>query len=329
VHYLELHPEKNALIAATHGRGIIIIDDITPLRKIDASLINTNLTFFDTKPFTISEKSNFGGTALSNQFVGDNPSSDALISYFLPKRHTFGKMTAEIADTDGNLVSKLEAGKLKGINTISWSFNGLAPKVAKGKGLSFAGAPTVKAGTYKLRINKGNEVFEKEISVQYDPNSTFTLAERTAQQQVTMELFDMIQDLAYFVYQIDLWDATVDAYQQKNSAPNKTVSKLGQELDVLRNKLVVTTGDNYVGAADPQLKEKLNDIYGTIASYYGAPSSTQLENIATLKKALADAKAEYEKLKTGSIKSFEKELMKNKTVEAPIVVPFEEFLKLD
>jgi photosystem II stability/assembly factor-like uncharacterized protein len=329
VHYLELHPEKNALIAATHGRGIIIIDDITPLRKIDASLINTNLTFFDTKPFTISEKSNFGGTALSNQFVGDNPSSDALISYFLPKRHTFGKMTAEIVDTDGNLVSKLEAGKLKGINTISWSFNGLAPKVAKGKGLSFAGAPTVKAGTYKLRINKGNEVFEKEISVQYDPNSTFTLAERTAQQQVTMELFDMIQDLAYFVYQIDLWDATVDAYQQKNSAPNKTVSKLGQELDVLRNKLVVTTGDNYVGAADPQLKEKLNDIYGTIASYYGAPSSTQLENIATLKKALADAKAEYEKLKTGSIKSFEKELLKNKTVEAPIVVPFEEFLKLD
>jgi photosystem II stability/assembly factor-like uncharacterized protein len=329
VHYLELHPKKNSLIAATHGRGIIIIDDITPLRKIDASLINTNLTFFDTKPFTISEKSNFGGTALSNQFVGDNPSSDALISYFLPKRHTFGKMTAEIVDTDGNLVSKLEAGKLKGINTISWSFNALAPKVAKGKGFSFAGAPTVKAGTYKLRINKGNEVFEKEIVVQYDPNSTFTLAERTAQQQVTKELFDMIQDLAYFVYQIDLWDATVDSYQQKNSAPNKTVSKLGQELDALRNKLVVTTGDNYVGAADPQLKEKLNDIYGTIASYYGAPSSTQLENIATLKKSLADAKAEYEKIKTDTLKSFEKELLKNKTVEAPVVVPFEEFLKMD
>ena len=329
VHYLELHPEKNALVAATHGRGIIIIDDISPLRKIDATLLTSNLTFFETEPFTISEKSNFGGTALSNQFVGNNPSSDALISYFLPKRHTFGKMTAEIVDTEGNLVSKLEAGKQKGINIIAWGFNGLAPKVAKGKGFSFAGASTVKAGKYMLKINKGSEVFEKEIEVQYDPNSTFTLAERTEQQRVTKELFDMIQDLAYFVYQIDQWDLTVESYQQKNSTPNKTVTKLGQELDALRNKLVVTTGDNYVGTADPQLKEKLNDIYGTIASYYGAPSSTQIENIATLKKAMSDAKVEFEKIKSGNIKSFEKELTKNKTVTVPIIVTFEEFLKLD
>lgn len=329
VHYLELHPEKNALIAATHGRGIIIIDDISPLRKIDATLLTSNLTFFETQPFTISEKSNFGGTALSNQFVGNNPSSDALISYFLPKRHTFGKMTAEIVDVEGNLVSKLEAGKQKGINTISWGFNGLAPKVAKGKGLSFAGAPTVKAGSYVLKINKGNEVFEKQIEVQYDPNSTFSIAERTEQQRVTKELFDMIQDLAYFVYQIDQWDLTVESYQQMNSVPNKTVTKLAQELDALRNKLVVTTGDNYVGTADPQLKEKLNDIYGTIASYYGAPSSTQMENIASLEKSMNDAKAEFDKIKSGNIKSFEKELTKNKTVTAPVIVTFEEFLKLD
>jgi photosystem II stability/assembly factor-like uncharacterized protein len=329
VHYLELHPKTNSLVAATHGRGIIIIDDITPLRKIDATMLNANLTFFDTKPFIISEKSNFGGTALSNQFVGDNPSSNALISYFLPKRHTFGKMTAEIVDIDGNLVSKLEAGKLKGINTIEWGFNALAPKVAKGKGLSLAGAPTVKAGTYKLRINKGTEVFEKELEVQYDPNSTFTISERTEQQRVTQELFNMIEDLAYLVYQIDQWDEKVAAFQQKNSAPNKVVSKLDQELDALRKKLVVTTGDNYVGTADPQLKEKLNDIYGTIVSYNGAPSSTQLENIASLNKALQDAKLEFEKLKTGSIKSFEKELLKNKTVEAPKIVSFNEFLKLD
>ncbi len=329
VHYLELHPEKNALIAATHGRGIIIIDDISPLRKIDATLLTSNLTFFETQPFTISEKSNFGGTALSNQFVGNNPSSDALISYFLPKRHTFGKMTAEIVDVEGNLISKLEAGKQKGINTISWSYNGLAPKVAKGKGLSSAGAPTVKAGKYIVKINKGNEVFEKEIEVQYDPNSSFTVAERTEQQRVTKELFDMIQDLAYFVYQIDQWDLTVESYQKMNSAPNKTVTKLAQELDALRNKLVVTTGDNYVGTADPQLKEKLNDIYGTISSYFGAPSSTQLENIESLKKAMNDAKAEFEKIKSGNIKAFEKELTKNKTVTAPVILTFEEFLKLD
>ncbi len=201
--------------------------------------------------------------------------------------------------------------------------------MAKGKGLFFAGAPTVKAGKYKVKITKGNEVFEKEIEVQYDPTSSFTLAERTEQQKVTKELFDIIQDLAYFVYQIDFWDEKTEEFLKKNSAPNKTVSKLGEELDALRKTVVVTTGDNYVGAAEPELKEKLNDIYGTIASYNGAPSSTQLENIASLKKDFNVAKASFEKIKSSSIKAFEKELVKNKTVQAPVILSFEEFLKLD
>ncbi|MFM7667742.1 MAG: hypothetical protein ACKO7D_06085, partial [Bacteroidota bacterium] len=76
-------------------------------------------------------------------------------------------------------------------------------------------------------------------------------------------------------------------------------------------------------------KEKLNDIYGTIASYYGAPSSTQLENIASLKKDFDNAKAAFEKIKTGSLKAFEKELTKNKTVQVPVLISFEEFLKLE
>jgi photosystem II stability/assembly factor-like uncharacterized protein len=328
VHCLELHAEKNSLIAATHGRGIIILDDISPLRNISESLLKSNLTFFDTKPFVISEKSNFGGTALSNQFVGDNPTSNAKISYFLPKRHTFGKMVAEIVDMNGNLVSKLEAGKLKGVNTIEWGFNALAPKVAKGKGFALAGAPTVKAGKYKVKISKGTEVFEKEIEVQYDPLSTFTLNERTEQQRVTQELFNFIQDLAYFVYNIDQWDEKVEEFQKKNSAPNKNINKLGEELDALREKLVVTKGDNYVGAGEPQLREKLNDIYGTISSYYGAPSTTQIENINSLKKQFETAKADFEKIKAGNLKAFEKILEKNATVQKPVIVSFEEFLKL-
>jgi photosystem II stability/assembly factor-like uncharacterized protein len=328
VHYLELHPEKNSLVAATHGRGIIILDDISPLRNISEGLLKSNLTFFETKPFTISEKSNFGGTASENQFVGDNPSSNSKISYFLPKRHTFGKMVAEIVDLNGNLVSKLEAGKMKGINTIEWGFNALAPKVAKGKGFSAAGAPTVKAGKYKVKISKGSEVFEKEIEVQYDPNSTFTLNERTEQQRVTQELFNFVQDLAFVVYQIDQWDEKVEEFKKKNSAPNKTVDKLAMELDALRDKLVVTKGDNYVGAGEPQLREKLNDIYGTISSYYGAPSSTQLENIASLKKQFESSKTEFEKIKSGNLKAFEKILEKNTTVQKPVIVGFEEFLKL-
>ena len=328
VHYLELHPEKNALIAATHGRGIIVIDDISPMRKISPALFKTNLTFFESGPFSIDEKSNFGGTAQSNQFVGDNPTRNAQLRYFLPKRHTFGKMTAEIVDLKGNQVCKLEAGKLKGINTIDWGFNATAPKVAKGRSLSFAGAPAVAAGKYKLRINKGSDVFEQEIEVRYDPASSFTLSERTEQQRVTGELFSFIQDLAYFVYKVDQWDTCLAVYQLQNGASNKTLTRLNGELDALREKMVITTGDNYVGAAEPRLREKLNDIYGTISSYSGAPSVTQLENIASLKSDFEAAKKEFARMEAGNIKAFEKMLERTPGAKKADIAAFEDFLKL-
>ena len=162
----------------------------------------------------------------------------------------------------------------------------------------------------------------------YDPKSPFTLAERKEQQQITNELFDMTQDLAYFVFIIDSWDASVADYQAKNAGKNKAAEALNLELDALRDKLVVTKGDNYVGAGEPQLREKLGDIYSTIASYFGAPSSSQIENINLLKKRFSDAKVAFDKLKTNQIKAFEKELEK-KSIAPPVIVNFEEFLKLD
>ena len=91
---------------------------------------------------------------------------------------------------------------------------------------------------------------------------------------------------------------------------------------------MVTKGDNYVGAGEPQLREKLGQIYSTIGSYYGAPTSSQLENITMLKNSFAEAKAQFEKIKGTNLKAFEKELVK-KSMTLPIIVSFEEFLKLE
>lgn len=327
VHYLELHPTKNALVAATHGRGIIIIDDITPLRNIKPNLLVAPLVFFETKPFVINEKSNFGGTALENQFVGDNPSGNAKISYFLPKRHTFGKMTAEITTLEGKTVAKLEVGKLKGINTIEWGFNGIAPKVAKGKGFSMAPPPTVKAGTYLVKIMKGAEVFQKEIEVRYDSTSHFTIQERLKQQTATQSMFDIIQELAYLVYQIDQWDAKALEIKSKSKKPNKMAETLSKDLTQLRSILVVTKGDNYVGTVEDQLREKLNEIYATVSTFYGAPSVTELANFEKLKKEFLEAKQTYLKIETQQISNLKKSIEKEGLVTLPEILGFDDFLK--
>jgi hypothetical protein len=91
---------------------------------------------------------------------------------------------------------------------------------------------------------------------------------------------------------------------------------------------VVTKGDNYVGAGEPQLREKLGDIYSTIGSYYGAPSSSQLENIASLKIEYNKQVTAFEKLKSGELKKFEAELAKGGK-PAVVILSKEDFLKKD
>ena len=327
VHYLELHPTKHSLVAATHGRGIIIIDDVRPINAIKEDMLTKNLSFFEVPSFTLPEKSNFGGTASENQFVGDNPSSLAIVRYFLPKRHTFGKMTGEIVDASGKTMCNVEVGKLKGINTVVWGFNASAPKVAKGKGFSAAPAPYVSAGSYLLRITKGNETFEKAIEVKYDSTSTFTLADREKQQTATKELITMIQDLAYLVYQIDQWDAKATEYKTKHTKTEKYVDALRMELTAMRNSLVVTTGDNYVGAAEDQLREKINEIYSTVSSYFGAPSSSELANIRALSNELNKAKKQFGVIQETRIKAFKALLEKDTSIKMPEILSFEEFLK--
>ena len=59
-----------------------------------------------------------------------------------------------------------------------------------------------------------------------------------------------------------------------------------KEIEDLRKVLVVTTGDNYVGAAEPQLREKIANLYGEVLSYAGKPTNAQLKNLDLLQGKL-------------------------------------------
>jgi len=156
VHFLELHKKTNDLVIATHGRGIIIIDDISLLRQLTEETMNKDLHFFNTKPTIIAETNGFGGASTETQFVGDNPSRAAKIIYYLKKRHTLGKMSLEIQDAAGNKITELGPGKSKGINVVEWNYNTKPPKMAAAKTFAFGGftSPRVPAGVYKAVIQK-------------------------------------------------------------------------------------------------------------------------------------------------------------------------------
>lgn len=295
VHYLALQAEANALVMATHGRGIIIIDDVTPLRAITEEALTTELKFIDVEATTINESTSFQSFPAVGEYVGENPTSSARIVYFMNKRHTFGKMTMEVFDSEGKKVADLVPGKSKGINEVLWNYTLPLPKTAKGKTFTFGGfaAPTVPAGKYTIKINKGNSEYTQEIELKYDKNSIHTEEERKIKDEKSLELYKMMETLAYEVEKIDLLQKTAEdlkpLLKDKKLAKKLNIEDYIKSIEALRSTLVVTKGDNYVGAADPQLREKIATLYGEVVGYAGKPSNAQLSNLDMLKNRLQNS----------------------------------------
>ena len=72
---MAIHPRDHDLILATHGRGIYIIDDITPLRALTSDVLERDVAFLPARPspmVTPVSEFGFNGDA---EFVGANPAT--------------------------------------------------------------------------------------------------------------------------------------------------------------------------------------------------------------------------------------------------------------
>jgi hypothetical protein len=125
---LAIHPRDRDLVIATHGRGIWIIDDITPLRLLTAETLRKEAAFIEARP-TVQRLPAGGGWVNGDaSFTGDNPTDEAVITYYQQKRHIFGDLKIEVLDQDGKLLSTVPSSKRRGLNRATWSMRLKAPR---------------------------------------------------------------------------------------------------------------------------------------------------------------------------------------------------------
>jgi photosystem II stability/assembly factor-like uncharacterized protein len=94
------------LAVATHGRGFWILDDITPLRQLDARTLEQDAVLF--KPGTAWRVRWNMSTDMpwpKEEATGQNPPEGASIDYFL-KSAASGPVTLEVLRSDGRLVRR-------------------------------------------------------------------------------------------------------------------------------------------------------------------------------------------------------------------------------
>ena len=77
---IQIQPVTNDLILATHGRGIIIVDNITPMRNMTKEVADEEVHVFDPKPIIITMGKNYIGSGTGDGYIGRNTSATGTYS---------------------------------------------------------------------------------------------------------------------------------------------------------------------------------------------------------------------------------------------------------
>src|SRR5271167_2738241 len=171
---------ESDVVVATHGRGIWIIDDITPLRKLTPEVLDQDAVFVMGKPAQQRFNANGGWSEGSGTFSGPNPPDAALITYYQKKRHIYGRMKLEIFDPQGKLIDTLAANSRRGISRVEWPMRLRAPHVPPAATAAFEAAqgPRVVPGTYTVKLTRGTEVYTTPLVITLDARAKFSEADR-------------------------------------------------------------------------------------------------------------------------------------------------------
>ncbi|HEX6974418.1 MAG TPA: hypothetical protein VF147_08455, partial [Vicinamibacterales bacterium] len=92
------------LVVGTHGRGFWILDDVTPLRQLDAKTADAAVVLFEPqRALRVRWNMNTDTPLPQEEPAGQNPPDGAVINYYL-KDAAAGAVTLEILDAAGKVV---------------------------------------------------------------------------------------------------------------------------------------------------------------------------------------------------------------------------------
>jgi len=310
-----VHPRTSDLVMATHGRGIWIMDDISPLRELTPDLMAKEAVLLPSKAVQYLNASG-GWMEGDATFFGRSRDDDAFITYYQRGRHIFGDLKIEVFDSSGNLVDTVAGTKHRGLNRASWSMRLKPPLVPPAASAAFAAAtgPRVLPGAYTVKMTKGDQVYTGKIDVVLDPRAKYTTEDRKEQYDLLLKLYKMLDHMSYAVASINqVRDAAQDRLGklQPNDALRKNLQQLADKTDVLRSRIVATKEGGAI-TGEIRIREYTTEVYGNVNGYEGKPTAEAVARTDALGHELDDVVKEFEQLTSSTLPGINSGLTKKK-----------------
>jgi photosystem II stability/assembly factor-like uncharacterized protein len=185
----DLLVKDDDLVVATHGRSFWILDDITPLRQVNAQSAQMEAILY--QPQT-ALRLHYPSEIDKRQPVGDNPPAGAIINYFLKTAAT-DEVVLDILDEQGKLVRHLSSKEKKendqppewpdqveapriipaaeGMNRFAWDLHYDDP--IQTPGAFYAGevprGPLARPGNYQVKLAVAGKTQTAPLHLAIDP----------------------------------------------------------------------------------------------------------------------------------------------------------------
>ena len=322
-----VHPRESDLILATHGRGIWIVDDISPLRALTPELMQKDAVVLASAPVIQYMSTNGGWAEGDESFTGSTRPTDAFITYYQRSRHIFGDLKIEIFDQGGKLLDTIAGSKHRGLNRVTWSMQLKAPIVPPAAQALFqaANGPRVLPGTYTVKLTKGDQSYTAPLQIAIDPRASYSVEDRKVQFALATKLRDLLGHMTYTVDSITAVRDAAGARSAKLPEPDPLHARLQHlhdDMDQLRGKIVATKEGGAI-TGEERIRELLGNVYGYVTGYDGRPTKDQTDRTEALSHELEDVLDSFKKQTEKDMPGLNAALSKKKLEPIRVMSPAE------
>jgi photosystem II stability/assembly factor-like uncharacterized protein len=259
---LLVHSRDNALVLATHARGIWILDQVNALQELTSQVVASAAHLFTVQPAYQLRTTNLRPHTGDMHFRGDNPPVAALIDFWVQSAGT--PVTLTVLDAAGRTIQRFTPTVSRGLNRITWNLRDADLPLRSGGGedddegpRATTPGPLVLPGRYMVRLESGGVRMERAVLVKEDPRLTLSPAARAA------------------------WTAF-----------HREVAALATSYTEVAARWRVATGTDAttrdMKRQAQELGARISTLYGAVGRWTGAPTQDQRTQLRYYKKMAAE-----------------------------------------
>ena len=345
------------LVAATHGRGFWILDDISALRQVDSEVLAAPAFLFAPQEATRVRWNMNTDTPLPPDFpAGENPPDGAVLEYWLADNAS-GPVTLEILDSTGKVVRRYAStdplpqidpmlaipkywprppkvlSAKPGFHRWLWDMH-LPPQPAATAQYPMQAvvhntapqptSPWALPGTYTVRLTANGKSYTQPLAVRMDPRVKTPVAELEKQFSLSKQVYDDLVASAPAAAQLEHVLTLLKALEERgaNSSAGPAIASAQAHAAALQGEKEGRPNP-LVPTPDTfrSVRGRLSTLLTQLQSADVAPTSQQAAAVADRHKAVTDLLRRWEQFKDSEIPALNQQLRQAHLPEVDVSAP--------